>query len=539
LDLWAKKNNLNLSQTILEAKKYLGMPEIKFQPVGNSQKYSRPEIKNKFQKIEENKIVLNYLTEERKLNLETLEKFKIRANEKNEIVFPFFKNNELINLKYLTVERPGGKKQIHVEKNCEPILFGWQALDKNARKIILTEGEMDCMTLHQFGFDALSIPFGAGKGNKQKWLEIEFDELSVFDEIYLCMDNDEHGEFTISELITRLGQHRCRVMKLPYKDANECLQKNISREEIFKCFENSFSIDPKELKQFSFFVNDVIEEFYPTKEKTLTLAAPFEKAKNKILFRAGELSLWVGINGHGKSQFIGQIILNTMMQGARVCVASLELRPERLLARLTRQASGLSQPTSDYIRAIHEWYHDKAWIFDLVGTAKTQRLLEVFIYARQRYGINVFVIDSLMKCGMAEDDYNTQKLFVEQLCDFKNEYNCHVHLVVHPRKSDDESSVPGKLDIKGTGAISDLADNCFSIWRNKKKEDEIQKVESVGGKASLELESKIDCLWTCDKQRNGDWEGKIGLWFDKNSYQYLNCFNEKPKHYVQFSQKVN
>lgn len=174
-------------------------------------------------------------------------------------------------------------------------------------------------------------------------------------------------------------------------------------------------------------------------------------------------------NGHGKSQFLGQLLLNFMQQKARVCIASLELRPRQLLKNLTRQAAGLRSPTNDYIRAIPEWYHQRLWIFDLVGTAKTKRLLEVFLYARQRYGIDVFVIDSLMKCGLGEDDFNAQKQFVEQLCDFKNQHDCQIHLVVHPRKGADESKLPGKLDIKGSGSISDLADNCFTIWRNKKK----------------------------------------------------------------------
>jgi len=87
----------------------------------------------------------------------------------------------------------------------------------------------------------------------------------------------------------------------------------------------------------------------------------------------------------------------------------------------------------------------------------------VFEYARQRYGIDVFLIDSLMKCGIAEDDFNTQKCFVERLCDFKNSHPCHIHLIAHPRKSQDESHLPNKMDIKGSGAITDLADNVFSV----------------------------------------------------------------------------
>jgi twinkle protein len=110
-----------------------------------------------------------------------------------------------------------------------------------------------------------------------------------------------------------------------------------------------------------------------------------------------------------------------LKKGAKVCIASLEIKPRRLLFRLTRQASALELPSPEYIEAVHDWYGDKLWLFDLVRTAKSQRLIEVFRYARQRYGVDVFVIDSLMKLDIAEDDYKAQKVFMEQLCDFKNQ----------------------------------------------------------------------------------------------------------------------
>lgn len=209
--------------------------------------------------------------------------------------------------------------------------------------------------------------------------------------------------------------------------------------------------------------------------------------------------------------------------------------------RLTRQAGGLASPTEEYIRAIHEWYSGSLWLFDLVGNAKIKRLLDVFLYARQRYGIDVFVIDSMLKLDLAEDDYNAQKAFIGELCDFKNEHDCHIHLIVHPRKGVDETLQPGKLDFKGSGAISDLADNCFSIWRNKRKE-ELVRIKNTGTILTPDQQNKLsesDCLWLCDKQRNGDWEGKIGLWFDPASYQYLSHDKQRPIHYVAFSNVGN
>jgi len=528
----ASGRNLSLVEAIADAKAWLGIRQVKFEPKSCSD-FVKP--KNKlFSVPSEGSPVFAYLVNERKLTAKTVTDFKIGEKE-NQIVFPYYRNEELIQVKYLSLERINGKKQIRVEANCEPCLFGWQTISKDCRYITLTEGEFDAMSLYQYGYAALSVPFGGGGGNKQQWLEYEFEHIAVYDEIYLCFDNDQEGQKAINELVDRLGSHRCRIVKLPYKDANECLQKGVSKKEIQACFDIAQSLDPSELKPANFYLQEVINEFYPQNKQMLGLVSPWRKVGDKIRFRPDELSIWCGINGHGKSQFIGQIVLDSMLQGAKVCIASLELKPKRLLMRLTRQAGALAQPTREYIAAIQDWFAGKLWVFDLVGTAKTRRIIEVFKYARQRYGVDVFVIDSLMKCDISEDDYKAQKFFLDQLCDFKNDYNCHVHLIVHPRKGVDEIKAPTKLDAKGTGAITDLADNCFIVWRNKHKEEEIQIAQQQDLKPSQEVLDKHDCLWICDKQRNGEWEGVHALWFDPQSFQFLGWAGARPKKYVDFS----
>jgi twinkle protein len=69
-----------------------------------------------------------------------------------------------LQVKRIGTERPNGKKLIMAEADCEPCLFGWQAMDAKARAVVLCEGEIDCMTYSQFGISALSVPFGGGKG---------------------------------------------------------------------------------------------------------------------------------------------------------------------------------------------------------------------------------------------------------------------------------------------------------------------------------------------------------------------------------------
>ncbi|MFT5471300.1 MAG: twinkle protein [Verrucomicrobiales bacterium] len=57
-----------------------------------------------------------------------------------------------------------------------------------------------------------------------------------------------------------------------------------------------------------------------------------------------------------------------------------------------------------------------------------RELLPVFEYAYRRFGITQFVIDSLLRCGIREDDYEAQKQFSQALADFANKFPVHCHL---------------------------------------------------------------------------------------------------------------
>ena len=524
VDLWAATRSLSLREAISEVRSYLGIPPDKVDAVGKKN-WFRPKL------VDEGFTSQSYLLQ-RWLKYEVINAYKVKETDTH-IVFPFYRRNELVLVKHLDKVRVEGKKRIRVSKDAEPILFGWQAVPDKGRRLCITEGEIDAMTLAQYdiGMGVVSVPFGGGDKGKQDWIENEFDNLFAYDEIYLCMDNDEEGQKAALYIAERLGIHRCRFVTLPHKDANECLKRTVLRDEILQCFADAHSQDPQELK--SMYAN--LDRALNPPLTPLGYTLPWRNFDGNVLLRPSDLTLWTGINGHGKSQVLGQVILDCMKQGAKVCIASLELTTEYLMERLTCQASALEKPSREFIRAIYEWYRGKGWVFELVGTAKAERLLEVFTYARYRYGIDVFVIDSLMKCGLAEDDYNGQKLFVERLCDFKNEHKVHVHLVAHPRKGEDEKKVPSKIDIKGSGSIADLADNCFSVWRNKPKEDLMQDLLRSGGEPDDTLLSKPDCVLRCDKQRKGRWEGKVHLWFDNKSFQYLNHHKQRPIPFVDFS----
>ena len=532
LDLWMEVRSLDLHEVMKEAKQFAGIRDIEPRFSQPERTYSAPKIPARTGKPKSE--VLKYLTEVRKLTLETIELFKI-AESGNHILFPYLKNGERVMVKQDSCIRNANGKRTEPPRptsaDQKPILFGWQAIPKNSRYVILTEGEIDAMSWRQAGQPALSVPFGGGSGAKHQWLEHEFEDLEIFDEILLAFDNDPTGQEATRDLVQRLGAHRCRVIEgLPTKDANEALQKGIlDSARADTLVKMAKPLDPEELGSAYHHTQDVIDMFYPVGEEP-GYFSPWIKADKLFKFRPAELSILNGVNGHGKSELAGHIILGAMEQGEKICIASMELQPKRLLHRLMRQACAVtgSMPSKDMIWKGMEWTREKLWLFELTGTAKASRILEVFEYAHRRYGIKTFVVDSLMKCGIAEDDYNGQKAFIEALCDFKNKYSIHIFLITHSRKGDSETKPTGKMDIKGTGAISDLADNVFVIWRNKIKEEKIKEQD-----ADVEvLKDLPDAILYCCKQRNGDWEGKLSLWFCPYTKQYLGSRHDKPKCYV-------
>ena len=243
---------------------------------------------------------------------------------------------------------------------------------------------------------------------------------------------------------------------------------------------------------------------------------PWQKTHNHIKLREGELSIWAGVNSHGKSMLLNQICLSLMAQSERVCLASLEMKTSATLKRMSRQFVGVEEPTMEYIQRFSEWTIDRLWLNDQIGTIKTDRMIAVVRYCIEELKITHFIIDSLMTCGMDHNDYNKQKYFVDELSTLAKDTNTHIHLVNHSRKGERESDVMNKFDVKGAGEITDMADNVFIVWKNKSKEAALNS-----GGIDPETEKKPDAMLICDKQRNGEWEGKISLWYHRPSFQLL------------------
>lgn len=512
LDLWAAVYNLSMRDALSEAMDYLGVRRD-VMPSKPAREYQRPSREG-MEALSESHTA--WLRDVRKLPDASVDAYKLRSKD-DRLVFPSLLGNKLVFAKYRRKPDTLPKKQqFSADPDCEPILFGWQAISPQARAVVICEGELDAIAWHAYGWPALSAPTGAGSC---AWIESEFDRLSVFDKIFLSYDMDEKGQAGLEQVILRLGVERCRVVELPEKDANECLMMGVPLEVIAGCIRDARTRDPAELRTAHSFADDVWAEF---QRVDAGIALPWAKTEGKILLRGGEVSLWPGVNGHGKSEVVGFIVAHAVFgQDIRTCVASMEFKPAKWLRRMYRQVAASANPTHDYIHHISEHTDDYMWVFDCVGTAKTERIVEVFAYAARRYGVKLFVIDNLAKLGYGEDDYNGQKSLVDRLTDFAREFDVHVMLVHHMRKGPDESKPSGKMGVKGTGAITDMVDTVVEVFRNKSREEKIAKFAKDGNGIPDEILEMPGTILICHKQRNGEHEPTVLLWFDPASHQFL------------------
>lgn len=262
---------------------------------------------------------------------------------------------------------------------------------------------------------------------------------------------------------------------------------------------------------------------------------PWPKTRDNFDFRAGEVTVWAGQNGHGKSLLTSMVALSLLGQDQRVCIASFEMKPHMTVQRMARMYAGMNPFSPEFqghegiaaIDALYDefggWVDERLWIYDQQGTADRELVIGMVRYCAVELGVHHVFVDNLAKVVAAEDDYNAQKLFADEMTAIARDHQIHIHIVHHLKKPSKETDLPDKHDLKGSGAIADQVDNIILVYRNKAKEIAVR-----ANKASEKVRDPDQVLFV-RKQRNyegaEDGEPQIHLWFDPDSQQY----REAPK----------
>lgn len=247
---------------------------------------------------------------------------------------------------------------------------------------------------------------------------------------------------------------------------------------------------------------DELEEYLDKGDELHGAKLPFPITHNKFRFRDGEVTLWTGFNGHKKSMMLGYASIEFLKQHQKVAIASFEMRPIKTIIRMAKQFCHSGKGDYDSVGEFMGFCASNLYVFDHYGEMNPDRLLPVIYYCAKELGVKHFVIDSLMRVIAGEDSYNAQKDFVVRLCNLAIETNIHIHLVHHTKKGR-EDAPSGRYDAKGSGAISDNVHNSLIVWSNKEGAKDMP-----------------DVILKCDKQREGSWEGSLGLKFDHETTRF-------------------
>ena len=490
--------------------------------------------------------VFKWLTETRKIPAAILELYRIgESKDGDSVVFPSFtQDGKLNSLKFRNITDK--TKMFVLPKGAHKMLFGIQAIDPEQCDLFISEGEIDAMTLAAYGFPAVSVPFGAkwpgsdGKDPNTEWIKHDYEWLEKFIEVFLCLDADEPGQKATAALIPRIGRTRCRILDYPAgkKDTNECLMAGMDAGEFLKFMNTARNLDPEELIKPSEIEQDIWFEFFPDQYDKKRLGDPTPWEALSFTFNPSELTIWHGYNGHGKTILLNHVMLVFASLGKSSCVASLEFPARKTFKNLARQAMGKAKPKDEEeLHKVIKWMDNFFWLYNHIGETTLDDTLYVFQYVAKKYGVQHFVLDSLMMLtDIGSEEYDKQKFVVLRLKDFARDNNVHMHLVAHSKKPDSKHDPdkypPRKYDISGSGNISNVGDNVICVWRNKEKELQMAAAYDLE-KAGLDQDAdnlrakyrnREDARFIIQKNRETGEEVTRRLWFDKGmegSWQYF------------------
>lgn len=396
---------------------------VKDIPVKQRIKKTREEIQAEIKEIADYGVVDLV---DRRLRKDVLELYGIKIGVSEEDgktpkfhYYPYYKNGELRAYKVRFVEN---KRMWTIGDQTDVDLFGWEVAKKSgARRLIITEGELDAAALHKIleiytpeqykdNIPAVcSLPHGASAAGKDI-ARLMPEIRKYFKEVSLAFDNDDAGQRAVEDVCKIFPD--ATVINLPGKDANECLMSGKGKAAHKACTFNHQKVKNTRLV----FGEDLHEEARkPAAYGELTW--PWEHINKKTRgIRFGE-TIYIGAGVKmGKSELLNMLGAHFVKEhGVKVFMA----KPEEANAKTYKLMCG---------KIAKKVFHDPEREFDFdaydrAGEVLKDKLamvnlyqhlgwetLKADIYAAAAWGAKVVFIDPITNLtnGMAAADANVK-----------------------------------------------------------------------------------------------------------------------------------
>ena len=441
--------------------------------------YKRPELP----KLIDSKQALYTYFEKRGILKETLDKYKVGINDKKEIIFPYYKHNELVNIKYRT-NLGNGKKSFRQEADSEKTFFGMD-LVTDFSKLVICEGEIDVLSLAEVGIESVSVPQGASE-NKLECIDNCWEWLQKFESYVIAVDNDDAGDKLKANLKSRLGEYKCKIVNFKqFKDSNEVLQSEDGRN-ILPEFINNAEL-PKSDGIVSFYdCIDEILDFYHN-GYTKGYSTGWSNLDEIFTIKTSYLMIVTGIPSRGKSFFVDNLLFNlTKSRGLKHLIASFENTNENHFARIAsmHQEKRFAQKeewTNDELSDSIEFVSENFYRFKIDRLWSVDAIIEHVEYAVKRYGIKTLTIDPYNRLNNDYKDREDKYIgnILAKLSMTAKKLDILIIFIAHPKKPDG-GKIPSMYSISGSSDWYNMADYGIIIHRertdDRKLEDKMKVI---------------------------------------------------------------
>lgn len=407
-----------------------------------------------------------------------------KQGEANTIQFNYYRDGELVNIKYRT-----GDKCFKLCSGAELIPYNIDAI-KGQTECIITEGEMDALTFWEIGHhNVVSVPNGANANLDylDDFIDDYFEDKQT---IYIAVDTDTKGVELRDELLRRFGAERCRVVDFgeDCKDANEHLQKH-GKESLQRCLDEAPEVKIEGVFTVSDFEQSLDAIFEHGLQRGVTMG--IENLDRLLSLETKRLCLVTGYPGSGKSEFIDEMAERLNIRyGWRFAYFSPENAPlayhaSKLIEKFTGKHFDKQHLTYGEYKQVKEHLEDNFY-FILPSDYRVDTILEKARYLVRKRGIKALVIDPYNrledeKGGMKETDYIS--VLLDKLTNFAQQNDILIILMAHPTKpaknKDGKLDPPTLYDISGSAHFYNKTDFGIVVHRDRSNNIVDIKVEKV------------------------------------------------------------
>ncbi|GIY88718.1 twinkle protein, mitochondrial [Caerostris darwini] len=433
------------------------------------------------------------------LSPEFLNRYNVKVStDLTTLIFPFDSlGRECVGIQ--TLNKKGEKLKVskYPPELNDDILFGWSAIRPNEKEIIVTSNPLDAVAINQTtDVPAVSLPFGFNKFSTEL-----LSVLKTFKKVIFWMDASLHSWEIHKALKNYLKGRAFFVSPDNFCSALQSLQNDSNIDNILK---NVEPLHDELLATFDSF-KDIVREEIMGHEKTTGVKWKRFSVLNDLMkgHRPGELTIFSGQTGTGKTTFLSEYSIDICTQGVPTLWASFEISNIRLIKMMLFQFSKRSLLGD--AEAFDHWaekfqnipmnfinFGNKKWEFE--------RILKAMESAVSCQRVRHLVVDNLQYMMNMEDRFTSveqirrQEQIFGYLREFANRRNCHVTLVIHPRKEPEFSEL-NNTSISGTAKAIQEADNILILQTTKTRQYlQLTKNRFDGDKGCVALEFDKESL---------------------------------------------